>query len=137
MKYEKWLFLAFSLVPIFTFGEIKSHLKSASGKLDFHKMENIDFIYMINLDQRPEKWEFCQRQLNPFGIFPYRFSAVNGWELSLEAINDVGLKFQKNMVGGYLGTSYKLEDNFELLSIMSFQTFLRHHQIVEGKTTHP
>ena len=68
---------------------VADHFKKALGKSDIHRMKNIDFIYMINLDQRPEKFEKCINQLHPFGIYPYRFSAVNGWELTIEAINDV------------------------------------------------
>jgi len=72
-------------------------------------MRNIDFIYMINLDQRPEKFASCIAQLHPYGIYPYRFSAVNGWELSLEAINDVGVKYSPGMTTGHYGTRYPLE----------------------------
>jgi len=71
-------------------------------------MRNIDFIYMINLDQRPEKFASTVRGLEPFGINPYRFSAVNGWELSLEAINDVGLKYKSGMTSLF-ATSYPYE----------------------------
>ncbi len=71
-------------------------------------MRNIDFIYMINLDERPEKFASCQDQLSPYGIYPYRFSAVNGWKLSLEAINDVGVEFLPGMQKGILGTVYPL-----------------------------
>lgn len=89
------------------FGHIEDHLKIIGERSDVHRMKHIDFIYMINLDERPEKWQFCNDQLNPYGIFPYRFSAVNGWKLTLEAINDVGLKYHPaSMSGGYLGTSY-------------------------------
>jgi|SRR5579862_9979 len=71
-----------------------------------HCMRNVDFIYMINLDQRPEKWKISLEQLAPYGIVPWRFAAVNGWELSLDVINDVGLKFSQEMEGGFLATSY-------------------------------
>jgi GR25 family glycosyltransferase involved in LPS biosynthesis len=67
-------------------------LNKAEGKDANHGMGNIDFIYMINLDQRPEKFRQASEELKRYGIFPYRFSAVNGWKLPLEAINDVGLK---------------------------------------------
>lgn len=89
------------------------HLKKAEGKSDIHTMRNIDFIYTINLDQRPEKYANCCQQLNPYGIYPYRFSAVNGWELTLETINDIGLKFTPGMKGGFLGTSYLPDGNFQ------------------------
>jgi len=85
---------------------IIDHLKPASGKDPISKMRNVDFIYTINLDQRPEKFAKCVAQLHPYGISPYRFSAVNGWELTEEDINDVGLVFQQGMDGGFMGTSY-------------------------------
>ena len=93
--------------------DLEDHLKKPLDKSDGHSMQNIDFIYMINLDGRPEKWQLSIDQLNRYGIYPYRFSAVNGWELSLEAINDVGLKFNPLMTGGFMGTSYHLNGNFE------------------------
>jgi GR25 family glycosyltransferase involved in LPS biosynthesis len=68
---------------------------------------------MINLDKRPEKWQMSIEQLAPYGIFPHRFSAVNGWELSLETINDVGLKYSPEMEWGIMGTSYLMDGNFE------------------------
>ncbi|HEX2583362.1 MAG TPA: glycosyltransferase family 25 protein [Chlamydiales bacterium] len=91
------------------FADLQEHFKKAEGKGDYHRIRNIDFIYTINLDQRPEKFASCNQQLNPYGIFPYRFSAVNGWELSLEAINDVGVKFENWMAGGYRGTFYEAQ----------------------------
>lgn len=90
--------------------KIEDHFKKCGGKLNNHKMKNIDFIYLINLDQREEKLQNCLEQLNPFGIYPYRFSAVNGWELTLEQINDVGLKFAPGMKKGIMATSYLTED---------------------------
>ncbi len=88
------------------------HLKKCPNKGDSHSLKNIDFIYMINLDERPEKWQISLQQLAMYGIAPYRFSAVNGWELSLEAINDVGLKFSPEMQGGFMATCYPLSENF-------------------------
>ncbi len=76
-------------------------------------MRNIDYIYIINLDQRPEKFEKCIAQLYPYGIYPYRFSAVNGWELSIETINDLGVKFEPGMQGDFMGTSYLPRSNFK------------------------
>lgn len=66
---------------------------------------------MINLDQRPEKFQGCVDQLTPYAISPYRFSAVNGWELTLEAINDVGLKYEPWMASDVMGTRYPLDKN--------------------------
>ena len=53
---------------------ISSYLKPITDKSGDHSMRNIDFIYTINLDKRPEKFALCTEQLNPYGIFPYRFS---------------------------------------------------------------
>jgi GR25 family glycosyltransferase involved in LPS biosynthesis len=84
------------------------HLKAAENKKDGSGVKGIDFIYMINLDERPEKFRIASEQLNRYGVFPYRFSAVNGWKLSLEAINDVGLKFQPWMTP-LMATTYRFE----------------------------
>lgn len=84
-------------------------------------LENIDFIYMINLDQRPEKFQMSLDQLTPYGITPYRFSAVNGWELTLDQVQDVGVQFTSEMTSGYWGTSY--------LPGLNWQP---HHEIVQN-----
>lgn len=102
-------FLLCALCTSSLFARLEDHLKSAPGKGDSHHMKNIDFIYIINLDERPEKFASCTRQLDPFGIHPYRFSAVNGWKLSLEAINDVGVKYMPGMVTNLMGTYYSVE----------------------------
>lgn len=97
---------------------IEDHLKPIIDKPDdtsLYEMRNIDFIYLINLDKRPEKWEKCLCQLKPYNITPYRFSAVHGWELPLETINDVGVKFNLSMQGGLWGSSYTVA-NGEIVS---------------------
>jgi len=87
-------------------------------------MRNIDFIYTINLDQRPEKFKNCTDQLSPYDIHPFRFSAVNGWELTLEMVNDVGVKYAPGMAKQLWGTCYLPGGNWE-----------PHHEIlqVEGR----
>ncbi|MBS0648189.1 MAG: glycosyltransferase family 25 protein [Verrucomicrobia bacterium] len=93
------------------FAGIEQYFKKAEGKSSVHRMRNIDFIYLINLDQRPEKYEQSIQELAPYGIIPYRFSAVNGWEeLTYEALNDLGVKYQRGM-RATKGTSYFPEDN--------------------------
>src|SRR5579862_1302134 len=96
--------------------DLEDHLKKVDRSMrneQMSSMRNIDCIYMINLDQRPEKWKLSIDQLAPYGIEPLRFSAVNGWELSLEAINDVGLPYSIEMEGNFMATSYHLDGNFE------------------------
>ena len=95
--------------------DIEDHLKPVLDKGDNHCIRNIDFIYMINLDQRPEKFEACMKQLIPYQIFPSRFSAVNGWELSLEAINDIGVKYEPWMTFEKLGTTYLINEGYNKL----------------------
>lgn len=110
-----WNILSFFCVLATTLlhADLEDHLRKIPFKPSSHTMRNIDYIYMINLDQRPEKWEKSINQLAPYGIIPFRFSAVNGWELSLETINDVGLKFTPEMEGGFMATSYHLDGHFE------------------------
>ncbi len=91
-----------------------------------HSLPPIDFIYMINLDERPEKWKMSIDQLAPYGITPCRFSAVNGWKLSLEAINDVGLLLSPEMEQGFMATTYlhpDLEPQHEPLEKMGRSYF--------------
>lgn len=96
-------------------GSIQSYFKPAEGKTSAHldQVQNIDFIYLINLDPRPEKWMKCLNELTPYHIYPYRFSAVNGWELSLEAINQLGVKYSEQFDSPLWGTSYLPEGDFE------------------------
>lgn len=95
------------------FGNVQDFLKTAENKSDVHQMRNIDFIYVINLDQRPEKYLHTVEELAPFGITPYRFSAVNGWELPLEDLNTVGVRYETWMKNDLMGTCYLPEDNGE------------------------
>lgn len=92
-------------------GDIADHFKQCPNKSEIHKIRNVDFIYMINLDKRPERFNDCSQRLNPYGIYPYRFSAVNGWELPIEVIDDVGLKYEPWMKTGIMGTYYYLDSD--------------------------
>lgn len=113
MEFIKLFFILIaSLCVTLLCADIEDHLKAAPNKSTVHTMKNIDFIYLINLDQRPEKLQLSMERLAPFGIYPYRFSAVNGWELSLETINDVGLKLTPEMQSGIMATSYHLNGDF-------------------------
>ncbi|NGX47393.1 MAG: hypothetical protein K1000chlam3_00766 [Chlamydiae bacterium] len=108
------IFLFFAIYHFsFLHSDVTDHLKKIDGKTDAHRIRNIDFIYMINLDQRPEKFERSINQLHPYGIYPYRFSAVNGWELSLEEINDVGVKYTPDMDSNIMGSFFLFDGNFK------------------------
>jgi len=73
-------------------------------------MQGIDCIYMINLDERPEKFERSAALLVPYGIEPLRVSAVNGWKLPLEALGDLGVKCQPWMATSRMATCYLPEE---------------------------
>jgi len=87
-------------------GLMQDYLKPALEKGDDHYIRNVDFIYLINLDQRPEKWAHCLNELEPYGIRPYRFSAVNGWELPLETFGDVGVAYIPGKSSCFMATCY-------------------------------
>ena len=72
--------------------------KVTREKTEKSALNGIYFIYLINLDQRPEKLEKCLSQLKTHGISPYRFSAVCGWDLSIEAFTELGVKFLPGML---------------------------------------
>ncbi len=125
MKILKLLLLVIMQNSI-TYADLSHYLKKLTpqDKSGNHSMKEIDFIYTINLDQRPEKFATCTKQLSLYDIHPYRFSAVNGWELSLETINELGIKYNKSMRNNLWGTCYLLDEKGE-----------PHHEImhVEGR----
>lgn len=106
---------------------IEQYFKKPTNKTHGHTIRNVDFIYTINLDERPEKFESCVNQLKPYGITPFRFSAVNGWKLPLEVINAVGVKYTSGMPKDLWGTSYDLgkEPHHEIMSVMG-RNYFRH-----------
>lgn len=102
MTFPIHLFLA--LICFFTYqfpllASWESYLEKCEGKKEFGFIPGINFIYMINLKSRPEKWEESLRQLAPYNIFPYRFEGIAGEMLSSKMINDMGLKFLPGMIG--------------------------------------
>ena len=105
MKTLYVLLLSFSL-----FGKIEDSLKKIEGSRTGSGIRGIDCVYMINLDERPEKWKRCAALLAPYGIEPLRVSAVNGWKLSLETINALGVECQPWMASGRMATCYLPED---------------------------
>lgn len=109
MKTMILLFLACIVwIPDLLLGDVQDYFKKINDKSGSHEMRNIDFIYMINLDERPEKFELSMSKLEPYGINPYRFSAVNGWNLTLDTINDLGVRYGPWMENGVWGTCYLL-----------------------------
>lgn len=110
MRKTSLLLVYFCLFLHYSHAGLEEFFHKAKNKSEIHKIKNIDFIYMINLDERPEKFQQSAKELEPYGIYPYRFSAVNGWKLKYRIFNEVGLKFDSTMRKGYFGTTYRLHD---------------------------
>ncbi len=102
------LFTFFLLLSSFIYCGVEDYLKLPVNKpQEGHSIANVDYIYTINLDERPEKFQHCVEELKEYGITPYRFSAVNGWKLPQEAFDGLGIKFNPvTMSSGMWGTSY-------------------------------
>jgi len=92
------IFISFFIFLTVLEADIFDHLKKIENKTNGHSIRNVDFIYMINLDIRPEKYARSCKQLLEYNIKPFRFSAINGWQdFTLEIINDVGVKYRIGM----------------------------------------
>ena len=68
-----------------------------NNKTDKFQIRNIDFIYTINLDRRPDRWKKCLEQMAPYKISPFRVSGINGWGITQEVFNDFALKLSPSM----------------------------------------
>lgn len=56
----------------------------------FHSgIKSIDCIYVINLDERYNRWERTQAICKNNGLFVNRVSAINGWKLSKRDIQEL------------------------------------------------
>lgn len=96
---------------------LEQFFQPAENKIKKHSMSPIDFIYMINLDERPEKFALSAGNLHLYGIYPYRFSAVNGWKLSTADINRVGVKFNPDKSQEkFMASIFKEIDGVQCLS---------------------
>lgn len=72
---------------------IERHLKQIERTKKPLQIPGIDYIYLINLDSRPEKLSRSVEQLSRYGIEAERFSAIYGWTLSQEVFDEIGMKF--------------------------------------------
>jgi GR25 family glycosyltransferase involved in LPS biosynthesis len=106
----------FFLFPLALSANIEDYFREAKWKLGMHSMPGIDFIYMINLDERPEKYEQTMRTLRPYSIYPYRFSAVNGWRLSFQAIDNLGVRYMPGSPHGPIASVFRHVDGKEIPS---------------------
>lgn len=77
--------------------DIKRHLKKIENKNEEKQIEKIDFIYLINLDKRPDRLIKCREQFAKYGICPHRFPAIHGWDISQSVFDDIGTKVLPGM----------------------------------------
>ncbi|MEN9344202.1 MAG: hypothetical protein RLZZ453_989 [Chlamydiota bacterium] len=101
--------LLFVLISSFCFSELHDHLPILNDKTEVMTIRNVDYMYVINLDHRKKKYQLTLDEFAPYGIVPYRFSAINGWKLPIETLWDVSLVFQKGMRPGGMGTVYRID----------------------------
>jgi GR25 family glycosyltransferase involved in LPS biosynthesis len=66
-------------------------------------LESIDCIYVLNLDERPEKWKRVNSILKKKKLHPNRVSAINGWKLSNESKKELAGQYPVRMGGGQIG----------------------------------
>ncbi|MDE3045270.1 MAG: glycosyltransferase family 25 protein [Verrucomicrobiota bacterium] len=111
----KPFFLLFLFLLTHIEAGIETYFQPAKDKTGNYRLGNIDCIYVINLDERPEKWERTLNSLKTYGISPYRFSAVNGWKLSFQAIDELGIIFEPWMPPGPIATVYRHVDGQEYI----------------------
>jgi hypothetical protein len=66
-------------------------------------LRGIDCIYVINLDERPEKWAKCKNLLEQYNLKVNRFSGVNGWNLTNEEKEELFGPYPVRMSSGQIG----------------------------------
>lgn len=94
---------------------MEKYFKQVPDKSEMRTIAQVDFIYMINLDERPEKFRAARQVLGPHGICPCRFSAVNGWRLDFKALEELGVIYAPGMPEGPLSSVYRQEEGQEYM----------------------
>lgn len=101
MIFLLFLFFCFNLNA-----NVESHYRKVPRTAQCQAPRGIDFVYLINLDKRPERWINCMVQLGPKGIIPQRFPGIYGWALTPAELQDIGLKFDHGMWTGRESVMY-------------------------------
>jgi GR25 family glycosyltransferase involved in LPS biosynthesis len=85
------------ILAFFLFAMISSHFQKIEHGPQVHQIKNIDFIYLINLDQRPEKLARATLEFSNHGLEFFRFPAIYGWGLPRSTFDDLGVLFLPGM----------------------------------------
>jgi GR25 family glycosyltransferase involved in LPS biosynthesis len=73
---------------------------------------------MINLDTRPEKYAASINQLEKYGIRPSRFSAIDGGKLSIDVLNQLGVRLADPKINKkVMGKVFRNVDGIEYRTI--------------------
>ncbi|NGX37503.1 MAG: hypothetical protein K1000chlam2_00659 [Chlamydiae bacterium] len=88
---------ALSSINLNSLLSVEKHYRKFHTEAQTQQIEGIDFIYLINLDKRPDRLEESNAQLARYNIIPCRFPAIYGRDLSGNALKDTGVKYQSTM----------------------------------------
>lgn len=88
-------------------------------------INGIDCIYVINLAERPQRWERVKSLCEPQHLHPNRVNAVNGWKLSSQSIKEL-TQFPHDLKKGAVGCllshlsilQHAFENQFECIWVM-------------------
>lgn len=107
---------------------IRQFFKTSQEVYPSSFLKRVDSVYVLNLDERPEKWEMTYQRLIPYGIGFHRFSAINGekfskevwdrfWEgqrcSSKQALREIKQRFIKGKLGCILTHLSALQDSYD------------------------
>lgn len=101
---------------------IERYYKSVEERVACSKFRNIDCVYLINLDYRRDKLEYSLEELAHWKIVPQRFSAICGWDLKLDDLKQLGIRFEDWMWYGQQPVKYFIDDengNLHYLNVAS------------------
>lgn len=71
-------------------------------------LRHVDCIYVINLKERPERWDLLSKRFLGQNLKANRFDAVNGWKIPLKQRNElidprVNVNYSLELNGGEVG----------------------------------
>ncbi len=66
-------------------------------------LEGIDYIYVINLEERPEKWDKISEEFGKYDLILNRVSAINGWKIPEEKRQELVRYPIRPLRGGEIG----------------------------------
>jgi len=66
-------------------------------------LEGVDCIYVINLDERIQKWKRMKKLFKQQGLHINRVSGINGWRLPKQVQKELAGSYPLRMSGGQIG----------------------------------